>query len=102
MSNSGDRLHPASRALIAGAILGGVASGVQQWQRYRQGEQSLEDAACRTAGDAARAGLLSGGAMAVAEATAGRPLLTMLTVLSAGAAGLYLMDTLTRSSHEEQ
>lgn len=101
MSNNSDRLNPASRALIAGALVGAAASGVEQWRRYKNGENTLEQATGKVLKDATKAGLISGAAMTVANATAGRPVLTLLTVLSAGAAGLYLMDAVNKRGSDE-
>lgn len=101
MSNNSDRLNPASRALIAGALVGATASGVEQWRRYQSGEQSLNQATSKVLIDATKAGLISGAAMTVANATAGRPVLTLLTVLSAGAAGLYLLDAMKKGQSDE-
>lgn len=101
MSNNSDRLNPASRALIAGALVGAAASGIEQWRRYKNGENTLECAAGEVLKDATKAGLISGAAMTVANATAGRPVLTLLTVLSAGAAGLYFMDAVSKRNSDE-
>lgn len=82
--------------MIAGALVGGVASGVENWRRLKAGEQDIAQTARKTVVDAAKAGALSGAAMYVADASAGRPVLTMLTTLTAAAAGLYLLDSLQR------
>ncbi|AWH89446.1 hypothetical protein [Limnobaculum parvum] len=101
MSNNSDRINPASRALIAGALVGATASGVEQWRQYQRGEKTLEQATSKVLIDATKAGLVSGAAMTVANATAGRPVLTLLTLLSAGAAGLYLLDSINKRGTDE-
>lgn len=101
MSNSSDRLNPASRALIAGALVGGTASCIEQWRRYQNGEKTIEQVTGKVLVDATKAGFISGAAMTVANATAGRPLLTLVTVLSAGAAGLYILDSMNKRGSDE-
>lgn len=101
MSNNRDQLSPASRAMLVGALLGGSASGVRQWQACQQGEVEVNDAVQQVLRDAGKAALASGAATAIADRLAGRPVLSMLTILSAGAAGLYLLDELQGKSHEE-
>ena len=101
MSNSHNELSPASRAMLTSALLGGSASAAAQWQAYRQGEVSIEELTQRSLKDAAKAGLAGGLATAVAGQMAGRPLLSLTTVLAAGAASLYLMDDLLENSREE-
>ncbi|BDH44803.1 hypothetical protein TUM12370_08470 [Salmonella enterica subsp. enterica serovar Choleraesuis] len=101
MSNNRDELSPVSRAIIAGALVGTTTSCIEQWRSYQNNEKTLNQTAVKVASDAAKAGLVSGAVMAVANATAGRPLLTMLTVISAGAAGLYLMDAIKNKEQEQ-
>lgn len=102
MSNNRDSLSPVSRAVIAGALVGTATSCIKQWGSYQQGELTLNQTAANVARDAAKAGLISGGVMAVANATAGRPLLTLLTVASAGIAGMYLMDALQNKREDDE
>lgn len=94
MSNNRNALSTINRAIVAGALVGTATSCLEQWRHYQQGGQSLNQAAARVACDATKAGLLSGAVMAVAQANAGRPLLSLLTVAGAGAAGLYLLDAM--------
>ena len=96
MSNNRDELSSVSRALIAGALVGTTTSCIEQWRSYQNGEKSLNQTAAKVVSDATKAGL------AVASATAGRPLLTMLTVISAGAAGLYLMDAMKNKENDNE
>ncbi len=104
MSNSRDALSPVSRAMIAGALVGTTSSCIAQWRQYQNGERTLNQTAVTVARDATRAGLVSGAVMAVANASAGRPLLTLLTVVSAGVAGMYLLDAVQqkRENHESE
>ncbi|PWC11118.1 hypothetical protein B4923_14585 [Brenneria roseae subsp. americana] len=102
MSNNRDSLSPVSRAVIAGALVGTTASCVEQWRRYQNGEKTLHQTAATVMCDAAKGGMVGGVVMAVANATAGRPALTLLTLLSAGAAGIYLMDAISKKdAHNE-
>ena len=48
--------------------------------------------AAEAAKDAIKAGAIAGSTTYVAEKMAGRPALSLLTILSVGAAGLYLLD----------
>lgn len=98
MSNNRDALSPIGRALVAGALVGTTTSCLEQWRRYQRGEVTLNEGAATVARDAARAGIVSGAVMAVANASAGRPLLTWLTLASAGIASLYVLDTLQQGS----
>ena len=102
MSNNRDELSSVSRALIAGTLVGTTTSCIEQWRSYQNGEKSLNQTAAKVVSDATKAGLVSGAVMAVASATAGRPLLTMLTVISAGAAGLYLMDAMKNKENDNE
>lgn len=101
MSNSNSQMSPASRAMIAGVLVGGTASGIKNWQEYCQGEKTFNQTLNKVMSDAVKAGLVSGTTMAVANATAGRPVLTLFTLLSAGAAGLYLLDSIKRGNDEK-
>ncbi|PSW18029.1 hypothetical protein C9I98_18210 [Photobacterium sanctipauli] len=92
MTNSTNKLNPASRAMIAGAIIGGTASAASQWKSHQQGELETNQMVTKVTTDALKTGLASGAATYVADKMAGRPVLSMLTVLSTGAVGLYLMD----------
>ncbi|WP_394199812.1 hypothetical protein [Shewanella waksmanii] len=92
MSNSQDKLSPASRAMLVGALVGGTASAASQWQRRQQGEIDTDQMVKHAAKDALKAGAISGSATYIAQQMAGRPTLSMLTILSVGAAGLYMLQ----------
>ncbi|MDX5629648.1 MULTISPECIES: hypothetical protein [unclassified Brenneria] len=102
MSNNRDSLSPVSRAVIAGALVGTTASCVEQWRHYQNGEKTLHQTAATVVCNAAKGGLVGGAVMAVADATAGRPVLTLLTLLSAGAAGIYLMDAIAKKDVDNE
>ncbi|MFT8211987.1 MAG: hypothetical protein ACMZI0_17960 [Symbiopectobacterium sp.] len=89
MSNNRDALSPISRAVVAGALVGTTTSCIEQWRRYQRGETMLNESAVK---------VVSGAVMAVASASAsaGRPLLTWLTLASAGVASLYVLDAMQR------
>ncbi|AMO55107.1 hypothetical protein EZMO1_0891 [Endozoicomonas montiporae CL-33] len=95
-------LSTASRAMIAGAMVGGGASIARHWQAYKQGELESGVLVADAARSALQVGAVSGATNYVAEKMAGRPVLSMLTVLSAGAAGFYLLDQLLDNKHNDQ
>ncbi|WP_461537601.1 hypothetical protein [Spongorhabdus nitratireducens] len=99
MSNSGNELSPASRTMLASALLGGSASVITQWSDYQQGEIDVQQLSKKVLKDAAKAGVAGGIATAVASQMAGRPLLSFTTLLAAGAAGLYLIDEMKEKNH---
>ncbi|SDI97683.1 hypothetical protein SAMN04488540_104134 [Ferrimonas sediminum] len=101
MSNGSNQLSPASRTMIASALLGGTASAVSQWSQYQSGELAVNDMTTKVLKDAAKAGLAGGVATAVAGQMAGRPVLSLATVLCAGAASLYLIDELMENRNEQ-
>ncbi|OLQ93104.1 hypothetical protein BIY22_01015 [Vibrio panuliri] len=102
MSNSSDKLSAASRAMIIGAMAGGSASVVSNWQRHQQGELATNEMVAQASISAVKAGVVSGASTYVAEKMAGRPVLSLLTILSVGAAGVYLMDQLSEEPKNEQ
>ncbi|RLM20090.1 hypothetical protein BIY29_15790 [Brenneria alni] len=102
MSNNRDSLSPVSRAVIAGALVGTTAACVEQWRHYQNGEKTLHQTAAAVMCDAAKGGAVGGVVMAVANATAGRPALTFLTLLGAGAAGIYLMDAISKKGANDE
>ena len=103
MTNSTNQLSAANRAMIAGAMLGGGASAIYQLSAYKKGQAELDDAVKHVLGDAARTAIASGLVTAVAESMAGRPVLSMLTLFTTGAAGIYLLDEISggRNDGEE-
>ncbi|MGF1909412.1 magnetosome protein MamC [Vibrio kasasachensis] len=102
MSNSSDKLSAASRAMIIGAMAGGSASLVSNWQRHQQGDLATNDLVAQASLSALKAGAVSGASTYAAEKMAGRPVLSLLTILSVGAAGVYLVDQLSEESNDEQ
>ena len=102
MSNSNDRLSTASRAMIAGAMIGGGASVASRWHACRSGELAPRELAAGAVKAAMQAGAISGATTCVAEKMAGRPVLSMFTLLAAGTASLYLMDQLLGSNPHDQ
>ncbi|OLQ95060.1 hypothetical protein BIY21_07535 [Vibrio ponticus] len=101
MSNSSDKLSAASRAMIIGAMAGGSASVLSNWKNHQQGELATNDLVAQASVSAVKAGVVSGASTYVAEKMAGRPVLSLLTILSVGAAGVYLMDQLTEKTSDE-
>ncbi|CAM4220492.1 hypothetical protein [Vibrio neonatus] len=92
MSNSTNRLSSANRAMLVGAIAGGGGTIIHQWNQYKDGSLSTNELVGNAAKTALKTGIASGATTYVAEKMAGRPALSMLTILSVGAAGLYLLD----------
>lgn len=101
MSNATDKLSTASRAMLVGAIAGGTASIAKQWQQHQVGDIETNDLVANAAKGAVKAGVVSGATTYVAEKMAGRPALSMLTILSVGAASLYLFDQMTEDQNEQ-
>ena len=102
MSNSSDKLNPANRALLVSAILGGAASAASQWKAHQSGDIDTNQLVTRVAKDSLKAGLAGGAATYVAGKMSGRPVLSMLTLLSVGTAGLYLMEEYAEQKNDEQ
>ena len=65
MNNSRDRNSRVSRAAVAGALVGGSAACLREWQRYQQSEQTLNEAACTVIKETAKASLISGTVTAI-------------------------------------
>ncbi len=101
MSNSTNKLSTANRAMIVGAIAGGSASVAKQWHEHKSGDIEANELVTNAATDALKAGVVAGATTYVAEKMAGRPALSMLTILSVGAAGLYMLDQLTEDKNEQ-
>lgn len=101
MNNSRDRQNHVGRAAIAGALVGGSAACAREWQRYQQNEQTLNEAACTVMKATAKASLISGTVMAIADANKTRPLQSVLTLIGVGAASLYLMDAIAKRGNDE-
>ena len=76
------------RAIVAGAVVGGVVSAVQNWQRQQQGGQDIVQSTANVAKDAAKAAVVTGATIFVGDTIAKRPGLTLGTAI----AGLYLLD----------
>lgn len=92
MSNATNKLSTANRAMLVGAIAGGSASIAKNWHEHKTGHLDTHTVATEAAKDAIKAGAMAGSTTYVAEKMAGRPVLSLLTILSVGAAGLYLLD----------
>lgn len=101
MSNASNKPSQTNKAMVVGALLGGTASAASHWQEHQRGEIDTNEMVTKVSTDALKAGLVSGGATFVAEKMAGRPALSMLTILSAGAAGLYLMEQYRGKQQDE-
>lgn len=101
MSSNRNPHNPVGRAAIAGALVGGSAACLREWQRYQQSEQTLNEAACAVIKETAKASLISGTVMALADANKSRPLESVLTIIGVGAASLYLMDAIAKRGNNE-
>ncbi|WBA81900.1 hypothetical protein [Endozoicomonas sp. GU-1] len=102
MSNANKKLSTASRAMIAGAMVGGGASVISRWNTYKAGDVDTHELARGAVKAALQAGAVSGVTTYAAEKMAGRPVLSMLTLVAAGTAGLYLMDQLLDSKKHDR
>lgn len=92
MSNMQDELSPASRAMLVGAMIGGAASVASQWRERQSNEISSNQFAYNVAKDTLKAGAISGATTYVAGKMAGQPVLSLMTILAAGAAGVYMLE----------
>lgn len=101
MSNSTNKLSSANRAMLVGAIAGGSATIASQWKRHQEGSLSTNELVENATKTALKTGAVSGATTYVAEKMAGRPVLSMLTLLSVGAASLYLLDQTSGSKNEQ-
>ena len=100
MSNATNKLSTANRAMLVGTVVGGSASIAAQWQQYQSGEVETPELVGKVAKDAVKAGAVAGATTYAAEKMAGRPMLSLFTILSVGAAGLYLLDQVSETEHE--
>ncbi len=100
MSNATNKLSTANRAMLVGAIVGGSASVAKQWQEYQRGEVNTNQLATKAVGDAVKASAVAGATTYAAEKMAGRPVFSMLTILSVGVASLYMLDQLSEKNDE--
>ena len=99
MSNTNNELSPACRAMLVGAMLGGTASVASQWKKRQSGELSSNQFVKNVTKDTAKAGAISGVTTYVAGKMAGQPVLSMFTILTVGAAGLYMLEQ-NRENHK--
>ncbi|AZG36435.1 magnetosome protein MamC [Shewanella psychromarinicola] len=95
MSNSSDKLITSHRAMLIGAMAGGGASLANQWRDHQNGALETNDVVLNAAKSAIKAGAISGASTYIAEKMAGRPVLSLFTILSVGAASLYMMDQIS-------
>ncbi len=84
------------RTIVAGAVVGGVVSAVQNWQRQQEGGQDIVQTAANVAKDAAKAAAVTGVTMFAGDTIAKRPGLTLGTAI----AGLYLLDLIKQQQQE--
>ncbi|WCE30844.1 hypothetical protein [Vibrio sp. SCSIO 43137] len=101
MSNIQNELSPASRAMLVGAMLGGAASVASQWKERQSGELSADQFVTNVAKDTVKAGAISGATTYVAGKMAGQPVLSLFTILAAGAAGVYMLDQANENKADE-
>ncbi len=101
MSNSANKLSSANRAMLVGAIVGSSATIASQWKEHMAGNIDTNEMATNAAKSALKTAAVAGATTYVAEKMAGRPVLSVLTILSVGAAGLYFMDQVSESKDEQ-
>ena len=89
-----DEFIPASRAMLVGAMLGGAASATAHLQARKSGLPSDQDDVAHIIKDTVKAGAVSGLTTLVASKMSRQPALSMLTIISAGVAGIYFLDHL--------
>lgn len=92
MSNMQNELSPASRAMLVGAMIGGAASIATQWKSRQAGELNSNEFVAQVAKDTVKGGAIGGATTYVAGKMAGQPVLSMMTILAAGAASVYMLE----------
>lgn len=102
MSNATDKLSSTSRAMLIGAMAGGSASVLSHWQDHQNGLVDTNTVVKKATHAALKAGAVSAASTYAAEKMAGRPALSLLTILTVGAAGVYLLDHLSEQKTDEQ
>ena len=90
-------LAPASRAMLVGAMLGGAASAAAHLKARNLGEHDDSNLITQVVKDTAKAAAISGVTTLVASKMSGQPVLSMLTIVSAGVAGIYFLDHYSES-----
>lgn len=93
-SNIQTKSNVCSRAMLAAAFVSAASSGTENWYCYKNGKQTLNQAIGGTIKSVTKASLISGAVILAAKSTSDRPVMTLLTTLSAVTAGLYLLDEL--------
>lgn len=101
MSNVHDELSSTSRAMLVGAMLGGAASAASRWKSRQQQKITSNEFISDVSKDTLKAGAISGATTYVASKMAGRPVLSMLTILAVGAAGVYMLENCTGNQSDE-
>ncbi|WED23907.1 magnetosome protein MamC [Vibrio sp. JC009] len=102
MSNMQDEFSHTSRAMIVGAMIGGAASVASQWKARSAGEISSNEYVKKVAKDTIKGGAVGGATTYVATKMAGQPVLSMMTILAAGAASVYMLEQSRGSKADEQ
>ncbi len=101
MSNANDKLSTTSRAMLIGAMAGGGASIAKNWQAHQSGQIAANKMVADASMSALKVSAISGASTYVAEKMAGRPALSLLTILSVGMAGVYLLDQCAKDKQDE-
>lgn len=97
-SNSGRLV---SRALLVGAMAGAGTALVNQKKALQQGQVANQMMVLDMAKMAVKTAAISGASTYAAEKMADKPGLSLLTILSVGAAGIYLLDHYLDTKNEK-
>ncbi|WED24671.1 magnetosome protein MamC [Vibrio sp. JC009] len=102
MSNMQDEMSHTSRAMIVGAMIGGAASIASQWKTRKAGEVSSNEFVGNVTKDTIKGGAIGGATTYVAGKMAGQPVLSMMTILAAGAASVYWLEQRRESESDDE
>lgn len=93
MNTINNTLTPASRAMLVGAMIGGAASIARQLKQHKTlAHSDTNMIIANVAKDTLKAGAISGATTYAADKMAGQPILSILTIVAASSAGLYMLD----------
>lgn len=94
-------LNYASRAMLAGAMIGGAASIANQWQASQQGSITADAYMKKVATDTLKAGVVSAVSTYTAGKMVGQPVLSLATILAVGVAGACLLSNQSQGNEDE-
>ncbi len=90
-----------SRAMLTGAMLGGVASIAKQWKASQQRTITPNEYIKKVVTDTLKAGAVSAATAYTANKMVDKPVISMATILTVGVAGAYLLSSDTKGNTHE-